>query len=159
MSTNKIYVQVAGLGGAVLSTFLADSIEKMLPWLVVMTALIMCDLIAGVCKAWKLGERVTINRAIRDTTAKACTYYSGVVFACFFQVATSDDTEWCEIAAKIFSAVEGVSILRNIFQWHGYNLDGKGLLALVLHRIFGGEKQDIKELIKNKEDDRKEIDS
>ncbi len=151
MSTNKIYVQVAGLGGAVLSTFLADSIEKMLPWLVVMTALIMCDLIAGVCKAWKLGERVTINRAIRDTTAKACTYYSGVVFACFFQVATSDDTEWCEIAAKIFSAVEGVSILRNIFQWHGYNLDGKALLSMILHRIFGGNREDFNGVVKDKE--------
>lgn len=153
MKESKIYVQVAGLGGAVLSTFLAGSIEKMLPWLVVMTALIMCDLIAGVCKAWKLGERVTINRAIRDTTAKACTYYSGVVFACFFQVATSDDTEWCEIAAKIFSAVEGVSILRNIFQWHGYNLDGKGLLALVLHRIFGGEKNDFSKIIKKEDEE------
>lgn len=151
MSTNKTYVQVAGLGGAVLSTFLADSIEKMLPWLVVMTALIMCDLIAGVCKAWKLGERVTINRAIRDTTAKACTYYSGVVFACFFQVATSDDTEWCEIAAKIFSAVEGVSILRNIFQWHGYNLDGKALLSMILHRIFGGNREDFNGVVKDKE--------
>lgn len=151
MRDNKIYVQVAGLGGAVLSTFLADSIEKMLPWLVVMTALIMCDLIAGVCKAWKLGERVTINRAIRDTTAKACTYYSGVVFACFFQVATSDDTEWCEIAAKIFSAVEGVSILRNIFQWHGYNLDGKALLSMILHRIFGGNREDYNGVVKDKE--------
>jgi hypothetical protein len=151
MGTNKIYVQVAGLGGAVLSTFLADSIDKMLPWLVVMTALIMCDLIAGVCKAWKLGERVTINRAIRDTTAKACTYYSGVVFACFFQVATSDDTEWCEIAAKIFSAVEGVSILRNIFQWHGYNLDGKALLSMILHRIFGGNREDYNGVVKDKE--------
>ena len=151
MSESKIYVQVAGLGGAVLSTFIADSIEKMLPWLVVMTALIMCDLIAGVCKAWKLGERVTINRAIRDTTAKACTYYSGVVFACFFQVATSDDTEWCEIAAKIFSAVEGVSILRNIFQWHGYNLDGKALLSMILHRIFGGNREDFNGVVKDKE--------
>lgn len=151
MRESKIYVQVAGLGGAVLSTFLADSIEKMLPWLVVMTALIMCDLIAGVCKAWKLGERVTINRAIRDTTAKACTYYSGVVFACFFQAATSDDTEWCEIAAKIFSAVEGVSILRNIFQWHGYNLDGKMLLSLTLHRIFGGNREDYNGVVKDKE--------
>lgn len=151
MRESKIYVQVAGLGGAVLSTFLADSIEKMLPWLVVMTALIMCDLIAGVCKAWKLGERVTINRAIRDTTAKACTYYSGVVFACFFQVATSDDTEWCEIAAKIFSAVEGVSILRNIFQWHGYNLDGKALLSMILHRIFGGNREDYNGVVKDKE--------
>lgn len=156
---NRIYVHISGISSAALSVFFADSIEKMLPWLVVMTALIMCDLIAGVCKAWKLGERVSINRAIRDTTAKACTYYSGVVFACFFQVATADDTEWCEIAAKIFSAVEGVSILRNIFQWHGYNLDGNGLLALVLHRIFGGEKQDIKELIKPNEDDRKGVDS
>lgn len=151
MKDSKIYVQVAGLGGAVLSTFLADSIEKMLPWLVVMTALIMCDLIAGVCKAWKLGERVTINRAIRDTTAKACTYYSGVVFACFFQVATADDTEWCEIASKIFSAVEGVSILRNIFQWHGYNLDGKALLSMILHRIFGGNREDYNGVVKDKE--------
>jgi len=148
MITNRLYVQISGISSAVLSVFLADSISQMLPWLVVMSALIVCDLIAGVCKAWKIGEVVSPSRAVRDTTAKACTYYSAVIFVCLFQAAAHTDTDYCLAISKLICVIEGASILGNILRWHGYYLDGKALLSMTLHRIFGGNREDYNGVIK-----------
>ena len=153
MTNNKFYAQVAGVGGASLSAFVADSVVQMWPWLLVMTSLILCDLVTGVCKAWRLGERVTFSRAIRDTTAKACTYYSCVVFVALFQTAANEDIDYSRYAAKVICVIEGVSILRNILKWHGYNVSGKELLAVLFHRLFGGEKTDYTNVLTEKKDE------
>lgn len=153
MTNNKFYAQVAGVGGASLSAFVADSVINMWPWLLVMTALILCDLVAGVCKAWRLGERVTFSRAIRDTMAKACTYYSCVVFVALFQAAAKEDTDYCCYVAKVFCLIEGVSILGNILKWHGYNVNGKELLTVLCRRAFGGEKDDYNGIIKKEDEE------
>ena len=143
----KFYVEVSGVSSSILSMFFADSVSKMLPWLAVMVALVACDLIAGVCKAWKIGEKVSAGRAIRDTLAKSCTYFSAIVFACLFQVAAGGDFDCCGYVAKGLCTLEGVSIVRNIFRWHGLYIDKRALVTIIVHRIFGGDKEDYKDII------------
>ena len=146
--TKAVYHQTSAGFAATASAFVVESLGLIMPWLMVMAALIVGDLIAGVAKAIKLGEKVRFSRAVRDTLAKSCTYFAWVVMVCWVQVASGGETPYAEWACMIVVFIEAASIISNILKWHGYKLDFGRLVAIVLAKKLDGDAHDFEGVVK-----------
>ena len=146
--TKAVYHQTSAGFAATASAFVVESLGLIMPWLMVMAALIVGDLIAGVAKAIKLGEKVRFSRAVRDTLAKSCTYFAWVVMVCWVQVASGGETPYAEWACMIVVFIEAASIISNILKWHGYKLDFGRLVAIVLAKKLDGDAHEFEGVVR-----------
>ena len=76
---------------AIATAFVAESLQNMIPWLIVSCAVILCDLLFGVRKSILMGEKVRFSRAIRATMVKMVTYFAFVCMVCMISVASHND--------------------------------------------------------------------
>ena len=132
--SNEAYYNVSGGFGAIASAFIIESLEQMLVWLMVMTAVIFCDLISGLSKSYKLRVKIRFSKACRDSMAKFATYFSCVVCACMVQVAAQTDwniNKWC---CGFIIFIELSSVAGNILKYHGYDLNMEKLVGVVLKK-------------------------
>jgi len=146
--TKAVYHQTSAGFAATASAFVVESLGLIMPWLMVMAAVIVGDLIAGVAKAIKLGEKVRFSRAVRDTLAKSCTYFAWVVMVCWVQVASGGETPYAEWACMLVVFIEAASIISNILKWHGYKLDFGRLVAIVLAKKLDGDAHEFEGVVK-----------
>ena len=146
---NKVvYHQTSAGFAATASAFVVESLGLIMPWLMVMAAVIVGDLIAGIAKAIKLGEKVRFSRAVRDTLAKSCTYFAWVVMVCWVQVASGGETPYAEWACMLVVFIEAASIISNILKWHRYKLDFGKLVAIVLAKKLDGSAHEFEGVVK-----------
>lgn len=128
-------VQVSGAGYVSgLSLLIQNSIEGMSVWLFVMFWVIIADLATASYKVYKDDTKeFRVSKAIRDTLAKMVVYYAVVVAAVF----TAESLKMPEISywacALIFLA-EGLSIVGNLLKAHGYELDTKSVVKLIVSK-------------------------
>ena len=146
--TKAVYHQTSAGFAATASAFVVESLGLIMPWLMVMAAVIVGDLIAGIAKAIKLGEKVRFSRAVRDTLAKSCTYFAWVVMVCWVQVASGGETPYAEWACMLVVFIEAASIISNILKWHGYKLDFGKLVAIVLAKKLDGSAHEFEGVVK-----------
>ena len=73
---------------AIATAFVAESLQNMIPWLIVTCSVILCDLLFGVRKSMLMGEKVRFSRAIRATMGKMVTYFAFVCMVCMISVAS-----------------------------------------------------------------------
>lgn len=59
-----------GSFAVIAGAFVAESLQNMIPWLIVTCAVILCDLLFGVRKSMLMGDKVRFSRAIRATMGK-----------------------------------------------------------------------------------------
>lgn len=147
MTSRVVYTQTSAGFAAIASAFVTESLALIMTWLLVMAAVIVCDLVAGIAKAVKLNEKVRFSRAVRDTLAKSCTYFAWVVMVCWVQVASGGDTNYAEWACMVVVFIEVASVLSNVLKWHGYNLDFGKLVAILLAKKLDGEAHDFEGVV------------
>ena len=80
---------------AIATAFVAESLQNMIPWLIVSCAVILCDLLFGVRKSILMGEKVRFSRAIRATMGKMVTYFAFVCMVCMISVASHNESYRC----------------------------------------------------------------
>ncbi len=136
MNETKTTAVVGGFS-VVATTFLHQSIEEMIPWLLVMFAVIVCDLVVALRRCLILGEAVRISRAVRATMGKAVTYFSFVLMVCMLEVACQCNLHLDRWACLVVCAVEFASIISNLLKPKGLNVDYVETLSQVLKRMFG----------------------
>lgn len=135
----------------VIGDFIMDAINQMTPWLIVMVAVIICDLVTGVRKSIMLGEDVRFSRACRATMGKFVSYFSFVVAIVFINVASGGSYDIDKWLILFICFIEFCSVVSNILRPIGYNINGMAAIGVFLKKVFGIEKEDTKELItKNK---------
>lgn len=146
MST-ETYYNVSGGFGAIAAAFVLESLERILVWLMVMTAVIICDLISGMSKSYRTKVKIRFSKACRDSMAKFATYFSCVVCACMIQVAAQ--TEWSieKWVCGFVIFVELTSIAGNILKYHGYNLNLEKLVGVVLKKTSDIDMEDSQGII------------
>ena len=110
---------------AVASSFISQSLEHMIPWLIVSAAVVVCDLFFGLRKAWLLGEEIRFSRAIRRTMGKMVTYFSFVCMVVMVNIASGLDWNIDVYSCLLVCFIELCSILSNILKPKGisFNLD------------------------------------
>lgn len=127
--------------------FLNASIKTMIPWMMAMFAVIVCDLLAGVRKSLKLGIHVSPSRAVRETLGKMVTYFAWVLAVCMVDVAVSHSISISKWGCLLVCLIEGISIIGNFLKPHGYDFSVKDGIVLFLTHAFGGGGDELKGII------------
>ena len=124
-----------GTTASLAAGFLSDILSSMLPWLMAMGMVILCDLAFGIRKSLKLGVHVSWSMAFRETMGKMVTYYAFVLMVCTIEAASRHSFAIAQWSCLFVCGVEGVSIIGNMFKPYGITLSLKGILTLGLSRI------------------------
>lgn len=138
--------------------FINSTIQISIPWLIVMAAIIILDLIVGVKKAIYVGEDVKISSAIRRTLTKTVGYFWLVVTLGFIDAATKFDFSFTTWGCLIVCVIELSSTISNFLKMKGYKFNKeKGfdfLIRKTMKKIgFDSlEKGEIGELIEKDEE-------
>lgn len=133
--------------------FISSTIQISIPWLIVMAAIIILDLIVGVKKAVYVGEDVKFSNAIRKTLNKTIGYFWLVFTLGFIDSATKFDLSFTTWGCLIVCAIELSSTISNFLKMKGYKFNkekGFDFLIRKTMKKFGLdnlEKGEIGELI------------
>ena len=115
-------------------TYLQQSLEVMVPWLIATFAVIVADLAAGVRKSHLLGVHVSPSTAFRETCGKIVVYFAVVMTAALVDVAANGGLAIAKWTCLLVMIVEGGSVFSNILKPYGITLSTKGLLKFFLKR-------------------------
>lgn len=152
MEKQAIHQGVASGFGALAGAFVAESIQHLLPWLMVSFAVIICDLVVGIRKSLIMGEEVRFSRAVRATLGKCVSYFAFVVMVCMIDVAAGGEKLIDKWACLLVCFIEGTSIISNILRPKGIDVNLIKLIALGISKLSKVDKADIEEVIKKEEE-------
>lgn len=124
-----------GTTASLAAGFLSDVLSSMIPWLLVMGVVIMCDLAFGIRKSLKLGIHVSWSMAFRETMGKMVTYYAFVLMVCTIETASGHSYAIAQWSCLFVCGIEGVSIIGNMLKPYGITLSLKDVLTLGLSRL------------------------
>lgn len=152
MEGKLIHLAVSGIFAPVAGSFVIDSLQSMIPWLIAMFCVIICDLVTGVRKSMLMGEHVRFSRAWRATMGKMVTYFSFVVMVVMINRAAGGSMHIDTYACLFVCFIEGCSIISNILKPKGYNFNLAKAIAVFCKKMFSVDKEDIEDVITKKEE-------
>ena len=132
---------------AIATAFVSESLQNMIPWLIVSCAVILCDLLFGVRKSMLMGEKVRFSRAIRATMGKMVTYFAFVCMVCMTTVACHREYPIDVYSCLLVCFIEGCSIVGNILKPKGVNINVIGALGVFGKKVFKVDKEDVRDII------------
>lgn len=125
---------VAGVSAGTATLFIGAVGSHMIPWLIVMAAVILCDLVFGIRRAWLAGERVRFSKACRDTAGKTVMYFAFVCMVCAVEQAAGGGygiDKWSCLAVCL---IEGCSIFSNFLKTKGVDVNVVNILNAVFRK-------------------------
>lgn len=155
MKENIVTQSIPGGFAVIASSFIIQSLEHMIPWLIVSFSVIICDLAFGVRKSLLMNEEVRFSGAIRRTMGKMVTYFAFVCMVVMINIASGD--KWnIDIYSCLFVCfVEFCSIISNILKPKGYDFNILKALGVFCKKVFNVDKEDVSEIItKDKEENK-----
>ena len=132
---------------AIAGSFLSQSLEHMVPWLIVSAAVVVCDLAFGIRKALIMGEEIRLSSAIRRTMGKMVTYFAFVCMIVMIDIASGMAWHIDIYSCLIVCFIELCIILSNYLRHKGINFNILKAVAILLSKIFRLEKKDIEEVV------------
>ncbi len=153
MEEKSFHQAVAGLFGPIAGSFVMDSLQLMIPWLIAMFCVVICDLATGVRKSLLMKEHVRFSRAWRATMGKMVTYFSFVVMVVMVNKAAGGSFHIDTYACLFVCFIEGCSIISNILKPKGYNFNLAAAIGVFAKKVFSVEKEDVNDII-NKEENK-----
>lgn len=125
---------------------LRDSLSLMIPWLLVMTAVILADLASGVRKSIKLGVKVSPSTAFRETIGKWIVYLAFVLAVCMIDVVANDNIGFAKWACLFVVVIEMGSVISNLLRPYGLIVTPKSIVKWFLRKTPIGE--DVDDIVK-----------
>lgn len=129
------------------SSFIIESLEHMIPWLVATAAVVICDLFFGIRKAFLMNEEIRFSRAIRRTMGKMVTYFAFVCMVVMVDIASSINFRIDVWSCLLVCFIEFCSILSNILKPKGLEINVIKALALFCSKTIKVDKEDVEEVI------------
>lgn len=147
---------IQGGFASIAAGFVSESLNHMIPWLIVSMAVILTDLAFGVRKSLLLGEKVRFSRAIRATMGKTVTYFAFVCMVCMINVATG--LEWkIDVYSCLFVCfIEGCSIIGNILKPKGISINMAGAARVFFKKVADVDNDDVRCIVREDNDQKKE---
>lgn len=152
MEEKTVHQAVAGVFAPIAGSFVIDSLQMMIPWLIAMMCVIICDLVTGVRKSMLMGEHVRFSRAWRATMGKMVTYFSFVVMVVMVNRAAGGSFHIDTYACLFVCFIEGCSIISNILKPKGYNFNLAAAIGVFAKKVFSVDKEDVEGVITKKEE-------
>lgn len=149
-----ISATIQGSFASVATAFVMESLQHMIPWLIVSFVVIMADLAFGVRKSLLMGEHVRFSRAIRATMGKITTYFAFVCAVCMINVASGKNWEIDVYACLLVCFIELSSIIGNILKPKGIRIDMLGVVRVLMKKAADVNDEDVKCILKDKEDEK-----
>lgn len=134
--------------GALLGAFFIESVRHMVIWLIVMFAVVACDLVAKIAYLAKTGGRIRWSRGARETICKMCTYFAAVMTASIICVSLGKEDTIERWVVIFICGIEGLSIVGNLLKMKGYRFDASAALRAVLGKLFKMDREETKEIIR-----------
>lgn len=155
MKENIVTQSIPGGFAVIASSFIIQSLEHMIPWLIVSFSVIICDLAFGVRKSLLMNEEVRFSGAIRRTMGKMVTYFSFVCMVVMINIASGD--KWnIDICSCLFVCfIEFCSIISNILKPKGYDFNVLKALGIFCKKVFNVDKEDVSEIITKDKEEKK----
>lgn len=144
---------IQGSFASVASAFIMESLQHMIPWLIVSFFVIMADLAFGVRKSFLLGEKVRFSRAMRATMGKMTTYFAFVCAVCMINVASGKGWDIDVYACLLVCFIEGCSIIGNILKPKGIRIDMLGAARVFVKKATNVDDEDVKCILKEDKED------
>lgn len=132
--SNTMVMATSGIFTPVAMAFIQKSINMMLPWLIVMFAVIITDLFSGLRKSYKLRIRISPTTAFRETFGKMIVYFAFVMMVAMIDVAANGETMIAKWACLAICALEGGSIFSNIMKPYGIVIAPHSIIKTILKR-------------------------
>lgn len=132
MSTHVDGTDYAAGGVAVASLYLSEVFAHMIPWLFATMAVIVCDLVLGLRRAWLMGEKIRFSEACRNTMGKTVGYFAFVCMACAVNQAAGGEYGIDKWSCLLVCIVEGSSVFSNILRPKGIEVN----IANLLNALF-----------------------
>lgn len=133
-----ITLTACGVFSTTTMTFLNDSLNTMIPWIVVMLGVVTADLIAGLRKSIKLGIHVSWSMAFRNTMGKMVTYVAFVMMVALIDAACGHQFKIAMWSCLFVCLLEGGSILSNLMKPYGVDITPKNILTFAV-RLFSSK--------------------
>lgn len=155
MKENIITQSIPGGFAVIASSFIVQSLEHMIPWLIVSFSVIICDLAFGVRKSLLMNEEVRFSGAIRRTMGKMVTYFAFVCMVVMINIASGD--KWnIDIYSCLFVCfIEFCSIISNILKPKGYDFNVLKALGIFCKKVFNVDKEDVSGIITKDKEEKK----
>ena len=118
-----------------ISVYLSQVLGEATPWLVVIVAVVFCDLVFGLRRAWTMGEEIRFSKACRDTMGKTITYVAFVLMVCAIDTATAKGWRLEMWSCLFVCLIEGSSIISNLLKPKGITINLAGLLNQLFSKI------------------------
>lgn len=142
---------VSGLFTPLAVMFLQDTFKTMLPWIMVMLSVVVCDLIAGVRKSLKLGVHVSWSLATRETMGKMVTYVAFVLMVAMIDAASEHSFHIATWGCLFICAIEGGSIISNILKPYGIDITPMGIVTLFASKFLHTSDEETSMLVNSEE--------
>lgn len=142
MQDKSIHQISSGLFAPIAGSFVMEAIEHMIPWLITMFFVILCDLATGCRKSLMMGEHVRFSRAWRATMGKMVTYFSFVIMVVMINEASGGRYNIDIFACLSVCFIEGCSIISNILKPKGYDFNLIVAIGVFAKKVFGIDKED-----------------
>lgn len=156
MKENMITQSIPGGFSVIASSFIAQSLEHMIPWLIVTFSVVVCDLAFGIRKSLLMGEEVRFSGAVRRTMGKTVTYFAFVCMVVMINIASGSKWNIDVYSCLLVCFIEFCSIISNILKPKGYSFNLLKALGLFGKKVLDVEKEDMNEIItKDKEEETK----
>lgn len=155
MKENIVTQSIPGGFAVIASSFIIQSLEHMIPWLIVSFSVIICDLAFGVRKSLLMNEEVRFSGAIRRTMGKMVTYFAFVCMVVMINIASG--AKWnIDIYSCLFVCfIEFCSIISNILKPKGYDFNILKALGIFCKKVFNVDKEDVSEIITKDKEEKK----
>ena len=147
-----ISATIQGSFASVAAAFVMESLQHMIPWLIVSFVVIVTDLAFGVRKSLLMGEHVRFSRAIRATMGKIVTYFAFVCAVCMINVASEKNWEIDVYACLLVCFIEMSSIIGNILKPKGLSIDILGAARVFFKKVANVDNEDVKCIIKDEDE-------
>lgn len=155
MKENIVTQSIPGGFAVIASSFIMQSLEHMIPWLIVSFSVIICDLAFGVRKSLLMNEEVRFSGAIRRTMGKMVTYFAFVCMVVMINIASGDKWNIDIYSCLLVCFIEFCSIVSNILKPKGYDFNVLKALGIFCKKVFNVDKEDVSEIItKDKEENK-----
>lgn len=148
---NALMMAAGGLITPFAVTFFKDTVTTMLPWITVMFAVVVCDLIAGLRKSLKLGVHISWSMAFRETMGKLVVYFSFVMMVAMIDAASEHTFKIALWGCLLVCAIEFGSVISNILKPYGVDITYKGIVKIFVKGKLGVDDADAAELVGEEE--------
>lgn len=142
-----LVLTAAGLLTPVAMVFLQDSLRTMVPWIMVMLAVVACDLIAGIRKSLKLGVHVSWSMAVRETMGKMVVYVAFVMMVAMIDSASDHSFKIAMWGCLLVCALEGGSIVSNMLKPYGVDITPKSILRFFTMKVTNATEDEAETLV------------